>query len=82
MDYFAYKYETEGGGLRFREAFNPRRIGGILWQDYINYKPSDESIPLEELESMFTAGTLEKLSEVKMENVKVSAYREDLVSTP
>ena len=82
MDYFAYKYETDGGGLRFRQAFNPRRIGGILWQDYVNYKPSDESIPLEDLESMFISGSLEKLSEVKMENVKVSDYRDDLLPAP
>jgi len=74
MDYFAYKYETEGGGIRFREAINPRNIGGILWQDYINYKPADESVPLEDLEGMFISGTLEKLSEIKMENVKVTDY--------
>ena len=82
MDYFAYSYETEGGGIRFREALNPRRIGGIIWQDYINYKPADESIPLEDLEQMFISGSLEKLSEIKMEKVKVSAYREDLVLNP
>ena len=81
MDYFAYKYETDGGGLRFREAINPRRIGGILWQDYINYKPADESIPLEDLESMFISGSLERLSEVKMENAKVTEYRPELVKT-
>src|SRR5688572_6949621 len=60
VDYFAYSYETEGGGLRFREAFNPRRVGGILWQDYVNYKPADESVPLEDLERMFVSGSLEK----------------------
>jgi hypothetical protein len=76
MDYFAYSYETEGGGLRFREALNPRKVGGILWQDYVNYKPADESIPMEELESMFISGSLERLSEIKMENLKVSDYSE------
>lgn len=82
MDYFAYSYETEGGGLRFREAVNPRRAGGILWQDYVNYKPADKSIPLEDLEPMFVSGSLEKLSEIKMENVKVSEYSEELVVKP
>lgn len=76
MDYFAYKYESEGGGIRFREAVNPRRIGGILWQDYINYKPADESVALEALEGMFVSGTLQKLSEIKMENVRVTEYSE------
>ncbi|MEX1238737.1 MAG: DUF6503 family protein [Cyclobacteriaceae bacterium] len=82
MDYFAYSYETEGGGLRFREAFNPRTVGGILWQDYVNYKPADESVPPADLEPMFVSGSLEKLSEIKMENVKVSDYKEDLVGEP
>jgi hypothetical protein len=74
MDYFAYSYESDGGGIRFREAINPRKIGGILWQDYVNYKPADETVSLDTLESMFISGTLEKLSEIKMENITVRDY--------
>lgn len=68
MDYFAYTYETDGGGVRFRKAVNQRVSGGIRLQDYINYKPKNESIPLDSLEPMFVAGKLEILSEIKMEN--------------
>lgn len=75
MDYLAYSYETDGGGLRFRKAVNPRREGGILLQDYINYKPANETVPLDTLQAMFVAGTLEKLSEIRMENVRVRPYR-------
>ena len=74
MDYLAYSYETDGGGLRFRKAINPRKVGGIVLQDYINYKPQDENIPLEQLESMFVSGALEKLSEIKLENASVRDY--------
>jgi hypothetical protein len=74
MDYFAYSYKTEGGGMRFREAINPRRAGGILLQDYVNYKPDDESIPLDSLRAMFIAGTLKRLSEIRLENITVSEY--------
>ena len=74
MDYFAYSYKTEGGGIRFREAVNPRKIGGILVQDYINYKPADESIPVDSLERMFLSGTLERLSEIRLENVSVTGF--------
>jgi hypothetical protein len=70
MDYFAYSYLSDGGGIRFREALNPRKVGGILFQDYINYKPSDESIPVDSLQTLFTNKKLEKLSEINMENVK------------
>ena len=76
MDYFAYSYESEGGGIRFREGIKPRKIGGILWQDYVNYKPVDETVPLDTLQSMFVSGTLQKLSEIKMENITVSEYIE------
>jgi hypothetical protein len=76
MDYFAYSYQNDGGGLRFREAINPRKIGGILFQDYINYKPKDESVPLASLESMFVSRTLEKLSEIKLENLSVTEYKD------
>ena len=33
MDYLAYNYHTEGGGLRFRKAVNPRTISGVLIQE-------------------------------------------------
>ncbi|HEX7069459.1 MAG TPA: DUF6503 family protein [Rhodothermales bacterium] len=36
MDYFAYDYESGDGGTRFRQAINPRRIEGVLIQDYLN----------------------------------------------
>lgn len=71
MDYFAYSYETDGGGIRFRKAVNPRKEGGILWQDYINYRPEDETVPIDSLEGMFVSGKLRKLSEIRMENIVV-----------
>ena len=77
MDYFAYTYSTDGGGLRFRQAVNPRRKNGILLQDYINYRPDDESIPVDSLRSMFESGQLKKLSEIRMENAVVSEYRHE-----
>ena len=74
MDYFAYSYESDGGGIRFREAVNPRKAGSILLQDYINYKPKHDSIPLEDLQSLFLSGNLEKVSEIRLENVVVKDY--------
>ena len=75
MDYLAYTYETDGGGLRFRKAVNPRVVGGIRVQDYINYKPKDETIPLDSLEPLFVRGELEILSEIRQENVVVDELR-------
>ena len=76
MDYFAYSYKVDGGGIRFREAINPRVEGGIRWQDYINYMPGNETVPLDSLQNMFISGKLKKLSEIIMENVVVTGYEE------
>lgn len=70
MDYLAYSYITEGGGVRFREAYNNRTINGIVFQDYINYKPEDKLTPLEEMSSLFDKGELIELS--RIENVNIS----------
>jgi len=42
VDYLAYEYATNGGGKRFREAFNPRLVNGIRFVDYKNLKPEDK----------------------------------------
>ncbi len=64
MDYLAYSYLTDEGGIRFREAFNRRTSGGIVFQDYINYKPADKNIGLENLPTLFEKGELKELSRI------------------
>ena len=71
MDYFAYSYQTDGGGLRFRQAINPRKVGGILFQDYVNYQPVQHGATLEQLQALFESGKLGKLSEIVLENINV-----------
>jgi len=71
MDYLAYTYETEGGGVRFREAVNSRVVGGIRFQDYRNYKPSDKHTSLSDLDELFIRGNLTLLSEINLENISV-----------
>ena len=70
IDYFAYSYKTDGGGMRFREAYNPRLIEGVLFVDYINYEPV-ESIDLREIGKLFKENKLKELSRIKLENIKV-----------
>ncbi|MBC5993441.1 DUF6503 family protein [Pontibacter cellulosilyticus] len=73
MDYLAYSFKEEDGsrGTRFREAVNPRKVGDVLFQDYINYT-SKEKFPLQNFDKAFEAGKLEKVSEINLEDVKVS----------
>ena len=72
VDYLAYSYEVNGGGVRFREAFNPRIVNGIRFVDYNNYKPRDKDVPLTDLDAYFIKDKLQKVSEIKTENVEVS----------
>ncbi|MBV6647520.1 MAG: hypothetical protein KI790_18825 [Cyclobacteriaceae bacterium] len=71
LDYLAYNYQTDGGGVRFREAYNRREKGGILFQDYINYKPISKDTPLVELPKLFESGNLEELSRIVNEKIRV-----------
>ncbi|MFK8057621.1 MAG: DUF6503 family protein [Saprospiraceae bacterium] len=68
IDYLAYNYQTGKGGVRFRAAYNPRIVEGILFQDYVNYK-APVGTPLDSLPLFFEQGDLEKLSVIDTENV-------------
>ena len=72
IDYFAYKFYSGEGGIRFREAYNPREIGGLRFVDYKNYKVQPwKSVELKSLGEMFENNKLEFLSDIKTENISV-----------
>lgn len=72
VDYFAYKYYTGEGGIRFRQAYNARMVNGIRFVDYKNYKVEPwESVDLKTVDDLFVAEKLELLSDIKTENVTV-----------
>lgn len=70
IDYLAYNYHTNGGGVRFRSAYNSKKVGGIVFQDYINYK-AEVGTPLEKLPSLFEMKKLQELSLIETENIIV-----------
>jgi len=72
MDYLAYLYHTDGGGMRFRQAINPRRVNGMLIQDYINLKPEDEGIDIMTIDELYNNGKLIELSKIINENVIIN----------
>lgn len=69
MDYLAYNYQVNGGGARFREAYNVRDIDGLRIADYRNYKPKGDSRAVATFDSLFEAGSLEQVSLIETENV-------------
>ena len=69
IDFLAYDYKVNGGGVRFREAYNPRRVDGILFQDYINYK-APVGTALSSLPQMWERKELKELSRIDTESVR------------
>ena len=57
-----------GGGVRFRSAYNSRKVGGIIFQDYINFKAA-VGTPLANLPKLFEQGKLKELSRIETKNV-------------
>ena len=71
IDYFAYSYSTDGGGKRFREAINTRTVNGLYTVDYINYKPKDMTVEIEDYDQYFLKDGMEELSRIENKNVKI-----------
>ena len=71
LDYLAYRFFTNNGGIRFRKAVNPRVMEGIRFVDYENYKTDDLSVKLEDLDELFENEALIKVSDIKTDILNV-----------
>ncbi|MDT0650145.1 DUF6503 family protein [Autumnicola edwardsiae] len=71
VDYLAYNFEVNGGGVRFRKAINPRVINGIRFVDYENFKYREARVDLKKLDSLYTAGELSLVSKIINEDIEV-----------
>ncbi len=69
VDYLGYSYHVNGGGVRFRSAYNKRKVDGVLFQDYINYK-HDKSTPVTSLDELYERGGLQELSRIELKNIE------------
>jgi hypothetical protein len=73
MDYFAYYFVSDGGGIRFREGVNSREKGGLIFSDYINYEGPAGINDIAGLAELFKSNKLEKLSKIRLENLEVES---------
>lgn len=71
VDYLAYRFYVNDGGIRFRAAVDPRTKKGIRFVDYINYKTNDLDTPLTELDDLYETGKLKKVSEIRNKILEV-----------
>jgi len=72
VDYLAYDFQVNGGGMRFREAFNERYVNGIRFVDYNNMKPIDKNVSVLQVDSLFNNNRLELLSKIELTELKVT----------
>ncbi len=76
LDYFAYRYHRDGGGARFRRAVNRREVGGLLIQDFENFRALQEPVAdIAEFGQLLEEGGLELLSLLVLEDVQVMPLR-------
>lgn len=72
-DYLAYEFHVDGGGMRFREAYNERYVGGIRFVDYYNSKPKVTGASIIQIDSLFVNDGLQLLSKIELEDVTILA---------
>ncbi|WP_298476453.1 DUF6503 family protein [uncultured Maribacter sp.] len=71
-DFLAYSFTTNGGGRRFRVAFNERYINGIRFVDYKNYKPKNAKYPVKNLDIPYAKKELDLLSTIELKEIEVT----------
>lgn len=72
IGYMAYSFsEDDEASIRFRKAYNPRKVNGIQFYDYVNYKPKNNAVKINELELLFSKGELDELSKIELQNIVV-----------
>lgn len=74
MDFLAYSFHTGEGGTRFREAVNPRTVEGVRFADYRNFTADPDTLRLEDYPSRFEAGDLREVSEVLLNDLRVTLH--------
>lgn len=71
-DYLAYDFHVNGGGQRFRVAYNERYVEGIRFVDYENYKSKTKETNILDIAQLFEVGELELLSKIELTDIEVS----------
>ena len=73
VDFLAYSFTVNGGGMRFREAVNARTVGGIRFSDYINFRPAEKAVRLVDLPGFWLDDRLDSLSYIALDSIAVKA---------
>lgn len=74
LDYMAYTFTVNGGGVRFRAVTKEHLVQGIRLVDYANYKPKSKFTELAMLDRLYENGQLIKASDINLNNISVVLY--------
>lgn len=73
MDYMAYQYFTENGGIRFRAVDKVQEVNGILFRDYLNHAPKENLMnDYISVDKVFSNDGMKLVSEIRLENIEVN----------
>lgn len=71
IDYLAYSYHTNNGGMRFRVLKEQCVKNGIRFVDYHNYTPLRKANSLIHIDKAFENNELKKVSEIVLKDIEV-----------
>jgi len=72
VDYLAYEFHVNEGGVRFRELKEQCVRNGIRFVDYNNFKSENDTIKVADLDELYEKDQLIKVSEIVLQNIKVA----------
>jgi len=73
MEQFAYSFEGDPGGLRFRRLFNYRRVGGMLFFDQENLGIDADGLDIDQVTPEFVDRRMRLISTVTVDDLRVEA---------
>ncbi len=75
LEQFAYSYEGDPGGLRFRTLHNYRRVGGILFHDQENLGIDGDGLSVDQIDPAFVESAMRPVSSIRSEAIEVEPGR-------
>lgn len=73
LEYLAYSYDDNGGGIRFRRAIRHRRVGGLLFFDQENYGIDGPGLSVDAIDAAYVRDAMRHVSTVRLEDIQVRA---------
>jgi hypothetical protein len=73
LELFAYSYEVNGGGLRFRRLFDYRRVGGLLFYNQENWGTEGEGLRVDQVTPEYVESQMRLVSKIELRALAVES---------